>query len=87
MKQSNFDFIIMGKTQLSLKINEVQTSTKGRPFRISGSRQNLQHPAKWIDGILMHHYIHSFIYLDKIGGMFEVECDYLNKFISLNKNI
>ena len=85
MSGQAMESILMGKTRLSLKINEVQTSTKGRPFRVSGSRMNLQYPAKWIDGLLMHHYIHSFIYLDEIGGMFEVECDYLNKFIMLKK--
>ncbi len=74
--------ISIGKIQLSLNIDEVQTSTKGRPFRISGSRMNLQHPAKWIDKMEMHHFIHTFKYLDEQGGFFEVEVDYQNKYIN-----
>ena len=82
MSGQDTESILMGKTRLSLKINEIQTSTKGRPFRVSGSRMNLQHPSKFINGMMMHHFIHSFIYLDEIGGMFEVECDYENKYIN-----
>lgn len=55
---------------------------ENRPFRLSGSRQNLQQPQKYIDGMYLHHYYHSFIYLDQQGGMFEIECDYQNKYIN-----
>lgn len=51
-------------------------------MRLSGSRKNLQHPAKWIDKMEMHHFIHTFKYLDEQGGFFEVEVDYQNKYIN-----
>jgi hypothetical protein len=64
---------------------ETQISKLGRPFRLSGTKKNLQLPEKWIDKDLKNHWIHSFKYLDEKGGFFEVEIDYNDKFISLTK--
>jgi len=66
---------------------ETQTSKLGRPFRLSGTRYNLQLPTKWIDGMERRHVIHQFIYLDEQGGYFDVEVDYYSKFVSLVKVI
>lgn len=62
-----------------------QLDKNNRPFRLSGTRKNLQIPSKWIDKSEKHHWTHSFIYLDEQGGMFEVEIGYNNEFIRLNK--
>jgi len=64
---------------------ETQTSKLGRPFRLSGTRKNLQLPEKWINKDLKNHWIHSFIYLDEKGGIFEIEIDYFDKFVKLTK--
>jgi hypothetical protein len=62
-----------------------QEGTLGRPFRLSGTRKNLQLPEKWVNGIEKWHWIYSFIYLDERGGFFEIEIDYNDKFVRLNK--
>lgn len=58
-----------------------------RPFRLSGTRKNLQHPQKWIDleKMYMHHYFHTFKYIDEKGGFFEIEIDYNDIFVKLTK--
>ena len=76
--------ILINKTRVFLN-HETQTSKSNRPFRLSGSRMHTTIPAKWIDGVLNHHFIHTFRYLDKQDGFFEVEVDYENKFVSLTK--
>jgi len=63
---------------------ETQISKLGRPFRLSGTRKNLQLPEKWIGKDLKNHWIYSFKYLDDFS-FFEVEIDYNDKFISLTK--
>lgn len=68
-------------SQVILLNNFEEQILSGRPFRLSGSRQNLQHPQKYVEGMYLHHFFHKFIYLDKEGGFFEIECDYLNKYI------
>lgn len=75
--------ILINQTRIFLNF-ETQTSKLGRPFRLSGTRQNLQQPQKWIDAhkMFMHHYFHTFKYLDEQGGFFEIECDYENKYIN-----
>jgi hypothetical protein len=71
---------------LSIKLNfETQISKLGRPFRQSGLRKNSQLPSKWIDKVEKWHWVYSFIYLDERGGFFEVEIDYSDKFLNLNK--
>ncbi len=70
----------------SININfETQISKLGRPFRLSGTRKNLQLSSKWIDKVERWHWIHKFIYLDEKGGFFEVEIDYNDNFINLIK--
>ncbi len=64
---------------------EIQQSKLQRPFRLSGTRKNLQLPEKWIDKVLKNHWIYSFIYLDERGGFFEIEIDYNDKFLKLTK--
>lgn len=64
---------------------ETQISKLGRPFRLSGTRKNLQLPEKWVDKVLKNHWIYSFIYLDERGGFFEIEVDYADKFLKLTK--
>ena len=64
---------------------ETQMSKLGRPFRLSGTRKNLQLPEKWVDKVLKNHWIYSFIYLDEKGGFFEIEVDYNDKFLKLTK--
>ena len=64
-----------------MKLNTLQTQhdKNNRPFRLSGTRKNLQIPAKWIDKVLKYHWIISFIYLDEQGGIFEINLDYFDK--------
>jgi hypothetical protein len=64
---------------------ETQTSKLGRPFRLSGTRKNLQLPEKWVDKVLKNHWIYSFIYLDEKAGIFEIEVDYNDNFLKLTK--
>ena len=80
------EYLTINQTRVYLNF-ETQTSKLGRPFRVSGGRLNGNVPAKWIEShkMFMHHYIHSFKYLDEKGGFFEVEVDYNNKFVSLIK--
>jgi hypothetical protein len=72
------------KDTVQLHFN-TQEGTLGRPFRLSGTRKNLQLPEKWVNGIVKWHWIYSFIYLDERGGFFEIEIDYNDKFVRLNK--
>ena len=64
---------------------ETQISKLGRPFRLSGTKKNLQLSEKWIGKDLKNHWIHSFKYLYEKGGFFEIEIDYFDKFIILTK--
>lgn len=69
----------------TLKLNlETQISPKGRPFRLSGSRINLDKPEKYIKNkeMFMHHFFYRFRYVDKEDGFFEIECDYEDKYIN-----
>ena len=69
--------IKIGATDIKLTM-DVQTSTDGRPFRISGvSKKGIE---KWVDGVLKHHWVYSFKYLDD-GTFFTIEIDYNNKFV------
>jgi len=76
--------ILINQTRIFLNF-ETQISKLGRPFRLSGTKHNLNLPGKWINKELIHHTIHSFIYLDEQAGFFEVEIGYNNEFISLTK--
>jgi hypothetical protein len=71
-------------TNISINF-ETQISKLNRPFRLSGTRKNLNLPEKWIDKVLKNHWIHSFKYLDAQGGFFEIETDYNDNFVNLNK--
>jgi len=64
---------------------ETQISKLGRPFRLSGTRINLQLPEKWINNVIKNHWIHTFRYLDEQDGFFEIEVDYQNNFLKLTK--
>ena len=76
--------ITIQKTKIYLSF-ETQISKNGRPFRLSGTSKVLTKPSKWIDMVEKWHWIHSFIYLDKQGGFFEIELDYNGNFVSLSK--
>jgi len=76
--------ILINQTPIFLNF-ETQISKLGRPFRLSGTRKNLQLPEKWVDKVLKNHWIHSFKYLDERGGFFEIEVDYNDKFLKLIK--
>lgn len=78
------ELILIGQTRVFLNF-ETQISKLGREFRQSGLRKNSQLPAKWIDRVEKWHWIYSFIYLDEVGGFFEVEIDYDNKFLNMKK--
>jgi len=43
-------------------------------------------PEKWINKVTHWHWVHSFKYLDEQGGFFEIEIDYNNNFVKLEKN-
>jgi hypothetical protein len=80
----------MDKIKVNLEITiylnfETQISKLGRPFRLSGTRMNLQIPPKWIDKIEKHHWIHTFRYLDEKDGFFEIYVDYYGTFLNLEK--
>jgi hypothetical protein len=79
-----FDKKGVHKETLQLHFN-IQEGNLGRPFRQSGLRKNSQLPSKWIDKVERWHWVYSFKYLDERGGFFEVEIDYNNKFLRLNK--
>jgi len=64
---------------------ETQTSKLGRPFRLSGIAKNIDIPSKWMGNIERWNWIYTFIYLDDQGGSFNVEIDYDNNFIKLEK--
>jgi hypothetical protein len=72
------------KETLQLHFN-IQEGKLGRPFRQSGLRKNSKLPSKWIDKVEKWHMVYSFKYLDERGGFFEVEIDYNDKFVRLNK--
>ena len=64
-------------------LNKLETQKfNNKPMRLSGSRMNATHPQKYINGMYMHHYFHTFKYLDEEGGLFEIEVDYENKYIT-----
>jgi hypothetical protein len=75
----------------SIKIKEsiinldfsTQFDKNKRPFRLSGTRMNLQLPPKWIEKNIKYHWIHSFKYLDEKGGYFEIEIDYNDNFFKI----
>ena len=80
--------LTMIKVSKEITINlsfETQMSKLNRPFRLSGTRMNLEVPEKWINKVLKNHWIHSFIYLDEQGGFFEIELGYNNEFLNLKK--
>jgi hypothetical protein len=76
--------ITIKETRILLNF-ETQISKLGRPFRLSGTRKNLQMPEKWINKVTHWHWVHSFKYLDERGGFFEIEIDYNNNFVKLDK--
>jgi len=80
IKNSNGEVI----AKININFN-TQLDKNNRPFRLSGTKHNLQLPSKWIDKEIRHHTIHSFIYLDEQSGFFEIEIGYNNEFIRLNK--
>jgi len=57
---------------------ETQISKLGRPYRLSGTKKNLQLPSKWIDRTEKWHWIISYKYLDA-DEYFEINLDYFDK--------
>jgi len=63
---------------------QIQLDKNNKQFRYSGLRKNSQLPSKWIKARGdCWYWIYTFIYLE--GGIFEVEIDYNDKFVSLTK--
>lgn len=74
------------KTRLNFNTLDIQEGPKGKPFRQTGIRKNGQMPAKWVDRAEKHHWIYTFKYSDG-SGYFEVEIDYYDKIVKVNKNV
>lgn len=78
------EFIEIKDTKIYLN-SETQTSKLCRPFRLSGVAKNTYIPPLWIGNVERWHWIYTFIYLDDQGGIFNVEIDYNNNFLKLEK--
>ena len=63
--------IKIGKTEIQLNLN-VQKSTEGRPFRLSGVSKKGE--GKWISGNLKSHWVYSFKYLLEKSLYSNVKC-------------
>ena len=79
------DSIKIKNITIQLDPNLIQNSPSGRPFRLSGISKNLQVPEKWVNRVLCNHWIYTFIYLDKEGGLVHFEFDYNDKFVCMLK--
>ena len=64
---------------------ETQISKLGRNFRLSGVSKISTISQKFINNSYKNHWIYTFRYLDKEDGFFEIEVDYNNNFVRLNK--
>ena len=82
------DYIQVKETKIFLNL-DTQISKLGRNFRLSGIAKNATLPPKWIEinkkPILKYHWIYTFRYLDVDSEFFEIEIDYNNNFVRLNK--
>ena len=65
---------------------DIQEGKLGKPFRQVEVRRNGQMPDKWIDRVQKYHWIYRFKYIDE-SGFFEVEIDYYDKIIKVNKDV
>lgn len=73
---------ISKNVSLDLTLNE-QTSTTGRPIRLSGIAKNLQLAEKWVNKSFKNHWIYTFKYLDAYDEFVSFEFDYNDKFVGI----
>ena len=78
------DYIQVKETKIFLNLDP-QISKVGRPFRLSGVSKISTIPQKFINNSYKNHWIYLFRYLDEEDGFFEIEIDYNDKFVRLNK--
>lgn len=71
---------------LNFNTLEIQEGKLGKTFRQVGVRRNGQVEPKWIDRVQKYHWIYLFKYVED-GRFFEVEVNYYNKIIKVNKNV
>jgi hypothetical protein len=64
---------------------ETQISKLGRNFRLSGVSKISTIPQKYINNSYKNHWVYTFRYLDVDREFFEIEIDYNNSFVRLNK--
>ncbi len=64
---------------------ETQISKLGRNFRLSGISKISTIPQKYINNSYKNHWVYTFRYLDVHSEFFEIEIDYNNSFVRLNK--
>ena len=65
---------------------DIQEGKLGKRFRQSSLTRNGQLPPKWINGLEKYHWIYLFKYVDE-DKYFEVEVDYYDKIIKVNKDV
>lgn len=65
---------------------DIQTSKLGKPFKQISVRRNTDIKPKWIDRAEKWHWIYLFKYINEYG-FFEVEINYYDKIIKVNKNV
>ena len=75
--------ILINNYWIILNTFEIQTGSKGRPFKQAGLRKNLQQPSKWIDKVEKWCWVYTFNYQDKQGGSFEIGIDCNDKYMRL----
>ena len=78
------DYIQVKETKIFLNF-ETQISKLGRNFRLSGVSKISTIPQKFINNSYKNHWIYTFRYLDVDSEFFEIEIDYNNNFVRLNK--
>ena len=71
---------------MNLNTLYIQEGKLGRAFRQSSVRRNTKVQQKWLDGMYRSHWIYRFKYIDD-GSYFEIEVDYRDKIINVNKNL
>ena len=64
---------------------EPQVDSDGRPYKQQGVRKNGQVPVKWINKTEHWHWIYDFRFLDEKGGNMQIEINYNNEIIRIEK--
>ena len=68
-----------------LQTLETQIDSDKRPYKQQGVRKNGQVPVKWIGKTEKYHWIFEFRFLDEKGGNMEIEIDYNDEIIRIEK--